>query len=236
MPDGSPPGRGRGWAAASGAVVLVVAAVAGTGVAVGAMTPGERQPAPVDTAAAPVAPAGAAVPGGAVAWVAAPQAAVPRAAPRTGGPAGTVRATAVRIPSLQLRSDLVDLGVDAAGVLVPPASTEVAGWFAAGAVPGDPGPAVVAGHVDSRAGPGVFHALRDVRVGADVEMDRSDGRSVRYRVVDVQVVAKDAFPTASVYGPTPVPELSLVTCGGEFDHDAGHYLRNVVVSAVLVNP
>ena len=65
-------------------------------------------------------------------------------------------------------------------------------------------------------------------------MDRSDGRLVRYRVREVRVVAKDAFPTAQVYGPTPVPELRLITCGGEFDPDARRYLRNVVVSAVLV--
>ena len=48
-------------------------------------------------------------------------------------------------------------------------------------------------------------------------------------------VAKDAFPTQAVYGPTPGPELRLITCGGEFDHSARRYLSNVVVSAVYAD-
>ncbi|GAA4578166.1 hypothetical protein GCM10023176_53540 [Micromonospora coerulea] len=44
------------------------------------------------------------------------------------------------------------------------------------------------------------------------------------------------FPTARVYGPTPGPELRLVTCGGEFDRRRGHYRDNVVVFAVAESP
>ena len=143
-----------------------------------------------------------------------------------------IRATALRIPALELDSDLVELGVDADGVLVPPASPDVAGWFTGGAVPGERGPAVIAGHLDSRTGPGVFARLADVPVGAEVEVDRSDGSTARFRVVAVTVVGKDEFPTRQVYGPTPVAALSLITCGGQFDRATRHYRDNVVVSAV----
>jgi hypothetical protein len=44
---------------------------------------------------------------------------------------------------------------------------------------------------------------------------------------------KAAFPTAVVYGPTPLSELRLVTCGGDFDRVAGSYRNNVIVEAVL---
>jgi hypothetical protein len=147
-----------------------------------------------------------------------------------------VRASGVRIPAIGVRSALVDLGVDAAGALVPPDSANVAGWFTAGAVPGDPGPAVIAGHVDSRAGPGVFYRLGDLTVGAEVDVDRSDGTTVRFEVVAVDRVGKADFPTEQVYGPGRAPRLSLVTCGGEFDRAARHYRDNVVVSAVPVGP
>ena len=43
---------------------------------------------------------------------------------------------------------------------------------------------------------------------------------------------KNAFPTASVYGPSPGPELRLITCSGDFDRRSRHYLDNVVVTAV----
>lgn len=145
-----------------------------------------------------------------------------------------VRATDVDIPALGVHSVLVPLGVDAVGALVPPVSPSVAGWFTGGAAPGEPGPTVIAGHVDSRTGPGVFYRLRDLAPGDEVTVGRSDGTVARYRVTVLTVVAKKAFPTDTVYGPTPGPELRLITCGGEFDRSAGHYLRNVVVSAVLV--
>lgn len=166
----------------------------------------------------------------------APESATLAFRPALDGPAATVRATVLAIPVLGLRTELVDLGVDAAGALVPPSSPEVAGWFTAAAAPGEIGPVVIVGHVDSRAGPGVFFGLADLTPGAEVEVGRSDGRSVRYRVVDVAAAAKDAFPTQRVYGPTPGPELRLVTCGGEFDRAARRYLGNLVVSAVLVDP
>ncbi len=145
-------------------------------------------------------------------------------------------ATTLTVPRLKLRrSALVGLGIDAAGVLVPPASTAVAGWYTGSAVPGQVGPTVIAGHVDSYAGPGIFFHLDQLRPGDLVSVGRSDGVTVRFRVADVVVVPKDAFPTQQVYGPTPGPELRLITCGGEFDHQARRYLRNVVVSAVFVD-
>ncbi len=167
-----------------------------------------------------------------VAVVAAPAARAELVLPPAAAP---VRATVVDIPALKVHSELVELGVDAAGVLVPPDSPSVAGWFTGSASPGDPGPTVIAGHVDSRTGPGVFFRLKDLQPGDEVTVGRSDGAVARYRVTGVTVVDKNAFPTEQVYGPTPAPELRLITCGGEFDHSARRYLRNVVVSAALVD-
>lgn len=70
---------------------------------------------------------------------------------------------AVRIPRLGVDSALVPLTVGPAGELTPPETADVAGWFAAGTVPGEIGPAVLAGHVDSASGPGVFYDLADLR-------------------------------------------------------------------------
>lgn len=149
-------------------------------------------------------------------------------------PAG--RAVTLDVPRLKIRgSSLVNLGVDPEGVVVPPESEAVAGWLTGSAVPGAVGPTVIAGHVDSYRGPGIFFRLDTMRAGDLVSVGRSDGVTVRFRVTDVIVVPKNAFPTEQVYGPTPGAELRLITCGGEFDHRARRYLRNVVVSAVFVD-
>jgi Sortase domain len=167
---------------------------------------------------------------------------VPAAASTTpsssGAPAelrGTeLRATEVWLPTLGVRSPLVDLDVGADGALQPPADPDVAGWFVRGAAPGEPGPAVIAGHVDSRSGPAVFHRLDELAAGDRVEVARSDGRLFAYRVVTNESHPKNAFPTTRVYGPSPGPELRLITCGGDFDRRSRHYLDNVVVTAVPV--
>ncbi len=137
----------------------------------------------------------------------------------------------LRVPSLDVSSSLVRLGVTAEGTLEVPTDAAVAGWFDEGPAPGAVGPAVIAGHVDSRRGPGVFARLRSVAVGAEVDVDREDGSTARFVVTAVRQVAKDAFPTEEVYGPVTGPELRLITCGGVFDESTGHYVDNVVVFA-----
>jgi Sortase domain len=153
------------------------------------------------------------------------------AASTTPVPVG-LRATEVRLPTLDVRSTLVDLDVGPDGALAAPPDPAVAGWYVHGSVPGAPGPTVIAGHVDSRTGPAVFYRLDQLSPGDRVEVTRSDGQVFAYRVATVGRYPKDAFPTDRVYGPTPGPELRLITCGGDFDRRAGHYRDNVVVTAI----
>ncbi|MEV4843815.1 class F sortase [Micromonospora matsumotoense] len=154
--------------------------------------------------------------------------------------AGTHRATPtpptrVRVARIGVDSTLTALGLDRAGTLIPPADFTRAGWYGGGPAPGDPGPAVIAGHLDSRRGPAVFARLGELRPGDRIEVWRGD-RRVRFRVTGALRTPKDAFPTATVYGPTPVPELRLITCGGDFDRRVGHYRDNVVVFAITDPP
>ena len=134
-------------------------------------------------------------------------------------------------PTIGLDSSLVRLGLAASGTLDVPGDPAVAGWFERSAVPGQRGPAVIAGHVDSEDGPAVFFRLRDLAVGDPVVVVGGDGGETAFRVDAVEQHAKDAFPTAAVYGPAPGPVLRLITCGGAFDRSTGHYRDNVVVYA-----
>jgi hypothetical protein len=162
-----------------------------------------------------------------------PRAQAPAAAP--GPPAEVaVRPVSLAIDRLRLDGPLAELSVAENGELLAPDDPERAGWYAAGVVPGDVGPAVIGGHVDSRRGPGVFYRLRSLRPGDPVEVVRSDGQLARFRVTTVREVPKVDFPTVAVYGPTPRPELRLITCGGRFDRQAGSYTQNVVVEAVAL--
>jgi hypothetical protein len=148
--------------------------------------------------------------------------------------ARVARPVYLSIPVIGVRTPLIRLGLTAQGTLQVPVSTSVAGWYTAGPRPGQPGPAVIAGHIDSRLGPGVFFRLRLLRPGDRVYIRRADGTLAVFGVYAEQSYAKDRFPTQRVYGPAPGPELRLITCGGTFDAATGSYLSNIVVYAAQI--
>jgi sortase (surface protein transpeptidase) len=205
--------RRRDWLIAGSAGVLV-AAVAWV---VGQPGPAARAQAPEVAGAAAVA-----------------SSAVPQPAPTGPLPLpamARVVATSVEIPAIGVRSALAPLRLDRHGVLQPPVHPDEAGWFSAGVVPGDRGPAVIAGHLDSFDGPAVFLRLGQLRAGDLVIVHRSDGTAVTFRVESTDRYAKVEFPTLAVYGPTPLAALRLITCGGAYDHEKKRYPDDVVVFA-----
>ena len=146
----------------------------------------------------------------------------------------TAKPVWLSVPSLGIgKTSLVDLGLQRSGALQVPSSTAVAGWYTGSPRPGAVGSAVIAGHVDSRTGPGIFFWLRALQSGDRIYVGRADGTMAVFTVTEVRKFAKDQFPTAAVYGPEPDAELRLITCGGVFDRSLGSYLSNVVVFARL---
>jgi hypothetical protein len=141
----------------------------------------------------------------------------------------------LQIPAIDVSTPLVKLGRLPDGSLEVPKAWGTAGWYDQGPRPGQPGPAVILGHVDSKSGPAVFYQLRALRPGDSVRVGLADGRTLTFRVQRLQRYPKDEFPTEAVYFPTLNRELRLITCGGEFDYARGSYLDNVVVYATLVS-
>jgi LPXTG-site transpeptidase (sortase) family protein len=152
------------------------------------------------------------------------------AAPPT-GTALVAEPASLVIPAIGVRTALVHLGLTSTGALQVPPTTAIAGWYTGSPRPGAIGSAVIAGHIDSRQGPGVFYRLSQLQRGDRVYVRRADGTLAVFKVTEVRTYPKDAFPTTSVYGATPTPELRLITCGGTFDYSTGSYLSNTVVYA-----
>jgi sortase (surface protein transpeptidase) len=143
----------------------------------------------------------------------------------------------LKIPAIGVDTGLQHLGRSGDGTVEVPSGRhrwEEAGWYADGTRPGDPGSAVILGHVDSTAGPAVFYRLHELRPGDRFEVGRADGSQVGFTVERVERYPKTRFPTDAVYYPTLTPRLRLVTCGGSFDPVAHSYRSNVIVFAKLV--
>ncbi|HEV7623074.1 MAG TPA: class F sortase [Amnibacterium sp.] len=211
------------------AALITVAVLADVGAAVGA-TATAVQAGAADRAAAArstaLALAAEHVARGAAAGLQDPQ----TAAPVTRSAAVPTR---VLIPRIRVDAPLETLARDAKGVLQPPTRWPDAGWYAKGVVPGDTGAAVIAGHLDTTKRAAVFVDLRLLRPGDRIEVRMSDHRTLRFTVTAARVVQKALFPTPAVYGPTPDPELRLITCSQPFDEAHGVYAANLVVFATL---
>lgn len=148
--------------------------------------------------------------------------------------------TRIAIPAVGVDSAVNPVGLNPDGTVQVPAPGPLydqAAWYSGSARPGQRGPAVILGHIDSAAtGPSVFYRLSALRPLDEFTVTRADGRTLVYRVNSVKSYPKDAFPSQAVYGPTTRPEMRLITCGGAFDDRARSYVDNTVVYANQISP
>lgn len=148
-------------------------------------------------------------------------------------PEAVVAPVRLQVPDLALDMPVDAVGVAADGSMEVPPDADRAGWYRFGPGPASTeGTTLLAGHVDSRlTGIGPFADLRRLTPGAQVQVTTSDGTVRPYVVVDVTKVPKETAPLADWFSRDGAPRLVLVTCGGTWREDVGHYTDNVVVTA-----
>jgi sortase (surface protein transpeptidase) len=239
MPGVAPHAR-RGRLIAAAASVLVAVGVLLLVVGLRA----QRQPPQPPVAAAVPSSVGASSSAGAPSSSASDPAPSPagttRSAQQAAGQSALARSVPVtlEIPAIKVRSGLLQLGLNPdRTVQVPPlARDSQAGWYRYSPTPGQLGPSVILGHVDSAEyGPGIFYRLGALRPGNTVTVTRADRSTAVFRVDRVVSYPKDHFPTLEVYGNTDNSQLRLITCGGKFDFSAHSYQDNIVAFATLVS-
>jgi hypothetical protein len=145
--------------------------------------------------------------------------------------------TRVDIDAVDVHAPLTSLDLDYEGDFEVPKlwRPHEGGWFEPGPTPGEFGPAVLMGHVDTdRSGPAVFFPLKDLREGDEIEVTREDGIVVTYEVTAIESYPKRRLPYEDVFGIEAEPALRLITCGGDFDREHGDYTENLVVFAGYV--
>lgn len=108
-------------------------------------------------------------------------------------------------------------------------------WYKGGPTPGEPGPAVILGHVDNKTRIAAFFYLSKIRPGDPIEIVRDDRSVAVFTVTSVEQFPKQNFPTERVYGPTEDAVLRLVTCGGKYDTRTESYMDNIIVFATMTD-
>jgi len=140
---------------------------------------------------------------------------------------------ALTIDAFDIDMPVMAVGIESDGQMEVPESAAVAGWYRFGPVPGSAqGNAVIAAHVDdSEMGLGPFSRLRDMEVGMELGVAMEDGTDVTYVVEAVEQTDKQVVDMDLVFQRDGEHQMVLVTCGGRWDRDVGHYDDNVVVYA-----
>ena len=140
----------------------------------------------------------------------------------------------IRVPVLGVDATVRPMGIESNGEMELPVDPAEVGWYGYGPTPGEPGSAVVAGHVDGDGVPGAFFRIGELEPGERLTVTASDGSSRSFRVVARRTFIKTRLPAALIFRRTGRPVLTLVTCGGKFDRSTGHYESNVVVFATPI--
>ncbi len=145
--------------------------------------------------------------------------------------------TGLAIEALGIDMVVTDVGLEPDGSMEIPESAAVAGWYRYGPAPGSgAGNAVLAAHVDdAQIGLGPFYRLLEIEVGAQIVVTNANGEDVAYQVDRVEQTDKQVVDMDTVFDRGGEHQLVLVTCGGRWNRDAGHYDDNVVVYATKTN-
>ena len=145
---------------------------------------------------------------------------------------GIVPAT-IEIPAIDVSTSIEAVGLKENGEMAVTESFETTAWYQGGYKPGEPGNAVIGGHVDSRNGPAVFYKLNKLSKGDEIIVKNKDGEKRTFVVLDKKEYPWDDAPLKSIFGYSPASSLNLITCTGDFDHSARNYSKRLVVYTEL---
>ena len=141
----------------------------------------------------------------------------------------------LQIPKINVDTEFeAPLGLFPDGEIEVPDSYTAVGWYENSPTPGELGPAIILGHVDSIAGPAVFYSLGQLEVGDDIYVGRKDGSVAHFQVTLLERYEQVEFPVEKVYGDIDHAGLRLITCSGIFSRGSQRYSHNLVVYAKLV--
>ncbi|MDO8573715.1 MAG: class F sortase [Candidatus Daviesbacteria bacterium] len=134
------------------------------------------------------------------------------------------------IPAINVNAGIQYVGVNPKGEMEVPSNTVDVGWFKLGALPGEKGSAVIAGHINGKNGEeGVFYNLYKLKEGDKLHIEDDKGISTTFIVRESRTYnpgyAEDVFSS------NDKARLNLITCDGVWDGVKKSYTKRLVVFA-----
>ncbi|HEY3063214.1 MAG TPA: class F sortase [Chloroflexota bacterium] len=147
---------------------------------------------------------------------------------------GTVPAW-VDIPRIGTHAAIVPLGLEDDGAMAAPGDPDTVGWWQDGPGLGGLGNMLLDGHVDWGGRLRVFGRLKQLTPGDEISVTDHEGARRTYAVVWTRLYEADTAPLDEIFPTTPEEQLTLISCGGEFDQSTRMYLSRWVVRAEPVS-
>ncbi|WP_166786800.1 class F sortase [Jeotgalibacillus salarius] len=141
----------------------------------------------------------------------------------------------IQIPSLDIDTGVIPVGLLENGEMEVPEETDVTGWYNRGVQPGETGNSVIAGHVDSKEGPAIFFYLKDIEPGEEIIVTDENGVELTFEVKTKESYPTDESPIEKIFGPSDKRNLNIITCTGTFDRDQHLYPDRLVIYTELVS-
>lgn len=148
-------------------------------------------------------------------------------------PAGQPRE--VELPALGKSGCIQKVGVDQEDKIAVPTSIHVAGWFVDSPLPGEKGVSIIDGHVQGRYEDGIFKNINSLKQGETIKIEYGNGSVREFKVVDtddysVEQASQEQFKQLD----NITNQLTLLTCGGNFDRASESYDQRTIVRATLL--
>ncbi len=138
------------------------------------------------------------------------------------------------IPSLSVFAPVQILGINVKGNIATPSSFSATGWYRYGPEPGDPGIALIDGHVNNGLGlAGVFLNLYTIKNGADIYISDKNKNKLHFVVSAVYKVPYTSHLDDILAGESEKSQLAIVTCDGSWVENEKTYNQRIVVLAEL---
>ncbi len=140
------------------------------------------------------------------------------------------------IPAIGVSAPVVAVGIAKDGSLGVPSDAVHVAWYKYGPKPGEPGAAVIDGHLDTIHSPeAVFYNLDKLAPGDEVDIVTAAGERLVFRVTGTETLPYDATTSAIFTTTSTVPELNLITCAGDWVKAIKLYNERFVVFSKLVS-
>jgi sortase (surface protein transpeptidase) len=153
---------------------------------------------------------------------------VPEAAPA--GPWG-IPPVKLMIPAIGVEAMVEAVAEDPDGAMSVPTFPDDVAWYKLGPGMGVPGNVVFAGHINWDNQVRAFGLLDRLDEGDVIQVIDEQGRGFEYKVEMMHWVRAEGAPLAEIFAQPDYPQVTLITCGGEYVASRREYLDRLIVKA-----